>query len=149
MLENIPPPHSDTTTASSDVTGRSEDEEPTTVVTTGDMLEVAGAGTPGPVETATRGGETTFFFGRGTQSAEKKNIFTMFKKYKHFHKEWLTGHDEGGEFRTASATPDPLLQSEIDEQVCLPVHSRKLEKLGLFLHAHFVIQLYSDRCTCV
>ena len=76
MLENIPPPHLDTTTTSSDVTGRSEDEEPTTVVTTGDLLEVAGAATPGPVETATRGGETTFFFGRGTQSAEKK---------KHFH----------------------------------------------------------------
>ena len=59
MLENIPPPHLDTTTTSSDVTGRSEDEEPTTVVTTGDLLEVAGTGTPGPVETATRGGETT------------------------------------------------------------------------------------------
>ena len=44
-------------------------------------------------------------------------------------KEWLTGRGEGGELRTASATPDPLLQSEIDEQVCLPVHSRELEKL--------------------
>lgn len=40
-------------------------------------------------------------------------------------KEWLTGRGEGGELRTASATPDPLLQSEIDEQVCLPVHSRE------------------------
>jgi hypothetical protein len=40
-------------------------------------------------------------------------------------KEWLTGRGEGGELRTASATPDLLLQSEIDEQVCLPVHSRE------------------------
>jgi len=33
--------------------------------------------------------------------------------------EWLSGRSEGAESRTASTTPDALLQSEIDEQVCL------------------------------
>jgi len=33
--------------------------------------------------------------------------------------EWLSGRSDGAESRTASTTPDALLQSEIDEQVCL------------------------------
>ena len=63
MLQNISPAHLNVAAASSDTAAGSADGEPTMVAMIGDMSDVAGASTTGPMENATNGGEKYIVLG--------------------------------------------------------------------------------------